>query len=305
MDKFIVYDIGGSFIKFALMDEESIHVKGKVKTPKTSFDELLHTLEHVYQPFAGTAKAAAISMPGLIDSKSGYAIHGGSLSYIRKMNVADMIKERLKIPVVIENDGKSAALGEAWKGGLKGVENGVSVVLGTGIGGGIVLNGELVRGEHLGAGEFSFIRLNKEQPTNPEYILGNKGSIVNLIRQVAIELEKDPKEYTGEDMFEAIRQGNNRAKELLKSFCKDLSVQLLNLQAILDPEVFVIGGGISAEPMLIEIFEEVLDEIYSEDFFYKVNGYKVELRKSPLGNDANLFGVLHQYLTSEKSNQEE
>jgi predicted NBD/HSP70 family sugar kinase len=299
MKKYIVYDVGGSFIKFALMDQEEIHMKGKVKTPHDSFESFLDTLEHAYQPFIGSVDGVAISMPGLVNSDSGYAVHGGSLKYIREMNVGEAIQNRLKLPVRIENDGKSAALGEVWKGGLREVQNGVAFVLGTGIGGGIVLNGELVKGAHLGAGEFSFIRMNGQAPIHSDNFLGHCGSTVNLVRSVAIALGKDPKEFSGEEMFRCIREGSEEAKEILQKYCELIATQLMNLQTILDPEVFVIGGGMSADPMLTEGLQNALDALQEKDFVSKVNGYQVKIVRSLLGNDANLYGALYQYLQSE------
>lgn len=298
MKKYIVYDVGGSSIKFALMDQETIHIKGKVKTPHDSFESFLNVLEQVYQPFSESVDGAAVSLPGLVDSDTGYAVHGGSLNYIRNMNVGEAIQERLQIAVRIENDGKSAALGELWKGGLRNVENGVTFVLGTGIGGGIVLNGQLVKGAHLGAGEFSFIRTDGDNLLDSEEILGSKGSTVNLVGKVATLLGENPEEFSGEDMFRNIREGNIKVKGILQDYCRYIAGQLMNLQSILDPEVFVIGGGMSAEPMLTEELQKALDKLH-DDYLYKLNGYRAEIVRSELGNDANLYGALYQYLQTE------
>lgn len=102
MKKYLIFDVGGSFIKFALMDTTSIHMKGKVKTPKDSFENFLHALEQIYETFSGTIEGVALSMPGLTHADTGYAVHGGSLSYIRNINIAEKIHERLQIPIQIE-----------------------------------------------------------------------------------------------------------------------------------------------------------------------------------------------------------
>lgn len=298
MKKYLVFDVGGSSIKFALMDANSIHMKGKVNTPADTIENFLDAIEQIFETFAGSVEGVAISMPGLIDSNTGYAVHGGSLSYIRGINVVEKIEERLKVPVQIENDGKSAALGEIWKGGLKGVKNGVAFVLGTGIGGGIILNGQLVKGQHFGAGEFSFVRTNGAEPLNRKDLLGHKGSTIQLVRRVAIEIGTDPDSFSGEDMFKEIRNGNLAAKQIFQEYCDTIAIQLMNLQTILDPEVFVIGGGISTDPMVIDELQRSLNNLHEKDFITKVNGYRTKIKRSELGNDANLYGALYQFLKS-------
>ncbi|PRY75090.1 ROK family protein [Alkalibacterium olivapovliticus] len=299
MKKYLVFDVGGSFIKFALMDSSSIYKKGKVKTPADSLGSFLDAIEQVCRTFEGKIEGVAMSMPGLIDSSTGYAVHGGSLEYVRKLNMADKIQERLQLPVWIENDGKCAALGEVWKGQLKDVQNGIAFVLGTGIGGGIVLNGQLVKGHHFGAGEFSFIRTEGSDPLSIDDFLGHVGSTTRLVRSAALRIGKDPASFSGEDMFREIRRGNKVVKNIFQKYCTIVAGQLMSLQAILDPEVIIIGGGMSAEPMLIEELQRSLYDLQENDFFTKVNGYRTEIKGSELGNDANLYGALYQYLNSD------
>lgn len=296
MKKYLVFDVGGSSIKFALMDTSSIHMKGKVNTPANSFESFLDTIEQLFTTFAGSIDGVAISMPGLIDAETGFAVHGGSLSYIRNINIAEKIHERLQVPIQIENDGKSAALGERWKGGLKGVQNGVAFVLGTGVGGGIVLNGQLVKGHHFGAGEFSFIRSNPQYPLDSDYLFGHQGSTIQLVNRVATKIGKDPKLFSGEDMFREIRNGNKKAKNIFQEYCRVVAGQLMSLQSVLDPEVFVIGGGMSADPMLVEELKDAINHFIENDFIAKINGYGAKVVSSDLGNDANLYGALYQFL---------
>lgn len=298
MKKYIVYDIGGSFIKFALMSEETIFKSGKIKTPTESLDKFLEILELIFQSFDEEIEGIAISMPGLIDSKKGYAVHGGSLKYIHDLNIAEKIEKRLHATVRIENDGKSAALGELWKGKLQGIENGVVFVFGTGIGGGIVVNGQLVKGHHLGAGEFSFVRTNGNELLNNDSLLGRKGSVVRLVRTMAKALGENVEEFSGEDMFTSISDGNKKAILLFEEYCQFVAGQFMNLQAILDPEIFVIGGGISMNPVTIVGLNKAIDDLYMRNGITQINGYKPKIVQSELGNDANLYGALYSYLYS-------
>lgn len=300
MKQYLAFDIGGSAIKFALMDKESIHIKGKRKTPRDSLESLLFVIEKIVQPYANSVAGVAISMPGRIDSDAGFVVHGGSLEYARNVHLAAIIQERLNLPVKIENDGKSAALGEFWKGGLNGVEHGVAFVLGTGVGGGIISNGQLVKGHHFSAGEFSFMRTEGKEPLNPAGFFGRSGSTTDLVRRVALMRGADPEEFEGQDMFKLIRGGDKEVEDEFKAYCQGIAGQIMNLQGVLDPEVFVIGGGMSAEPMLVEEIENALDDYYEQDLIYTVTGVRASVKRSDLGNDANLYGALYQLLNSKE-----
>lgn len=93
-------------------------------------------------------------MPGLIDFERGFVFHGGALDCIKNINLQTILEDMLSLPVSIQNDGKCAALGEKWKGALQNVSNGIAIVIGTGIGGGIISNNQLVTGHNYSAGNF-------------------------------------------------------------------------------------------------------------------------------------------------------
>lgn len=299
MKKYLVYDVGGSAIKYAVMNEEKIVLKDKVKTPKDNLEGFLTVVEKIYQEHKQEISGVAFSMPGIIDTETGFVMHAGNLLYIRKVNLKEKIEERLKTTISIENDGKSAALGEVWKGKLHGIKNGVALILGTGVGGGIILNGQLIKGHHLGAGEFSPIRTNDKRPLKPKDSFGSIGSTVNLVERVANEIGEDPDEFSGEDMFSKIKEGDKQAEDLFSHYCEAVAFQIMNLQSILDPEYIVIGGGMSEEPMFVNGIKEAVDQLYEEDFMTEINGYKAQVVKSELNNEANLYGALYQYLLTE------
>lgn len=139
MKRYLLIDIGGTYIKYCLADEMARPLEsGKVPTPMQSLDALLDAIAGFAAPYQGTLEGCAISMPGRIDTRTGIAHTGGMLSgYMWEQPFAAQVSERLGVPVTIANDGKCAAAAEAWTGALADVENGLVVVLGTGIGGGI------------------------------------------------------------------------------------------------------------------------------------------------------------------------
>lgn len=240
-NKILVFDIGGSFIKFSLYFQGEFMCKGKVKTPLDSLENLLVALKQIHNQFIDECEGIAVSMPGIVDSESGHMVHGGSLRYINDINMIEVFKKAFHLPVAIENDGKCAALGEAWCGSLQGIADGVVLVVGTGMGGGIISQGKLLKGHHLSAGEFSFIRTNNEYTDNVDYLLGMQGSSSVLSKTVAKAKGLPADSITGEKVFKLIEEGDHTVQAIFQEYCRNIATQIINLQTILDPEKFVIG----------------------------------------------------------------
>ena len=135
MKQYLLIDIGGTFIKYSLADEQARKISGgKVPTPLTNMDDLLAAIEGFAAPLQGQFVGCAISMPGRIDTRNGIAHTGGMLSaFMWEQPFAAQVEARLGVPVTIANDGKCAAAAEGWTGALAGVENGLVLALGTGI----------------------------------------------------------------------------------------------------------------------------------------------------------------------------
>lgn len=234
---YLSIDIGGSFIKYAKMSRDgSIIYKGKVKTPKTTLDDMLLELNMiVISCEAKELKGIGLSCPGTIDSNEGIIYLGGALTYLDKFNMKKWLEDCFHVPVTIQNDGKCAALAELWLGSLKDKKDGVVMVLGSGIGGGIVLNGELRQGAHLRSGELSYIIEKVDAITNKGSFLAFNASAVLLIRKIAAAkgLALDT---PGEEIFEWIKRKDKEAIDLFDQYCKAIAIQILNIQAILDVE---------------------------------------------------------------------
>lgn len=135
MKQYLLIDIGGTFIKYSLADEQARKISGgKVPTPLTNMDDLLAVIKGFAAPLQGQFVGCAISMPGRIDTKHGIAHTGGVLSsFMWEQPFAAQMEELLGVPVTITNDGKCAAAAEGWTGALAGVENGLVLVLGDAI----------------------------------------------------------------------------------------------------------------------------------------------------------------------------
>ena len=302
MTKYLTIDVGGTNIKYALMDEQAvIYEKGEVPTPTKDAGEFVETLGQIYDRYAGEVQALAMSAPGRIDSSKGFFYTGGALQFIKNTDVAGMLKDRIPVPFCAENDAKSAALAELWKGSLKGYRSGSVIVLGTGIGGAIILDGKLVRGETFAAGEYSGIAAHwdsKVMGTSDNW--ANVNSTKNLVATYAKAAGLNASEIDGRYFFAKANEGDETAVSVLKDFCAHLATGIYSLQLILDVQRFCIGGGISKQPVLMKTLQNEVDDLFARVPFYSPAA-KPEIASCTFGNDANMIGALYHYLYEVKA----
>jgi predicted NBD/HSP70 family sugar kinase len=301
--KYLVFDVGGTAIKYALMTDKAEFIeKGKIPTPKDKMEDFVDVIGSVFDQYRNEIEGIAISMPGRIDSDRGYAYTGGSLLYNYEKNIASILGERCPVPISVENDGKCAALAEAWIGSLADCDDGIVVVLGTGIGGGIIKDKKLHKGRHFTAGEFSFIFTNdsSDNGKNPE-MWAEGGGYRSLLRPLSKVKGIPLEELDGHKFFELANNGDEEALKVLDDYCYKLVIQLYNLQYIFDPEKIAIGGGISAQDILFEYIEKNIKKC-EENLVFKI--VIPEVIKCKFRNDSNLIGALYNFLTNMKDKVE-
>lgn len=293
MDKYLVLDVGGSAIKYAFIQQDlKILEKSSVPTPMDSLDSFIETIGKIYDQYAQNIKGMAISMPGIIDPKKGYSYTGGALRYIDKLNTVDVLKQRCPTNITIGNDAKCAANAEIGYGNLKDIQDGAVVILGTGIGGCLIKDHRVHTGRHFSAGEFSFVKTDCHDSVGWDYAWSIRNGIQGLLSRVQEQLQTD-EEYTGIEIFEMANQGNERVIAGIDQFCKEVATQIFNVHIIFDCEKVAIGGGISAQPLLIELIQKNLDNIFNHLGF---DVYKPEIVPCYYRNDANLIGALYQHI---------
>lgn len=290
--KKLVIDIGGTAIKYAIMDmDATIHEKGELDTPTDTLEHLLDVITSLYYKFKDKVDGIALSMPGNIDSDTGEIYTPGALTYNANVNIIKAIQERVNVNVAVENDGKSAALAELWKGNLSGCKDGIVLIIGTGIGGGIIHQRKLIKGKHFFAGEVSYLMtdLNSQGMEN---VFALKGSTTALILQVAALKGIEPSTLDGNKIFEWIHEGDKDSMAALENIANNIAVQIYNLQCLFDPEKVCIGGGISKQKILIEKIKEKLNSMY-EKIPFPIPHAIVE--NCAYYNDSNLIGALYNY----------
>lgn len=290
--KKLVFDVGASAIKYALMDNDAnIYEKGQEVTPRDSLEQFIAVLKTIYNQYQDDIDGIAMSLPGTIDSTNGQIYAPGGLLYNENVNLTNEIHQFTSLPVYLENDGKSAVLAEAWKGHLKDCQDGIVIVLGSGIGGGIIKDGKLWKGHHLFAGEFSYVFQGGTGSLRDVWAM--KGSTTALLMEVAKRKNIDMNTLDGMKVFEMIAQKDKDACEALDVIAKNIAVGIYNLQCILDPQKILIGGGISQQPILIEKINHEIDKIYQAIPF---DIPRAHIEACCYYNDSNLIGALYNFL---------
>lgn len=298
MSNYLVFDWGGTFIKYALMNEEAIILeKGKTTSPKKTdtLEYFLCVLDQIVRQYSDIS-GIAISSPGIIDSRKGMIHVVGAFPYLQELELTNLLSDRYGLPVSIENDGKAAALAEVWKGNLRDVKDGAVFLIGTSIGGGIVLDGKLRRGKDFFAGEYSSICVNTSESFSKESYMAQLGTS-GLCHRVMGYMELD-EEIDGEKAFTYINEGNENACKALKNYTDALALQLFNINVLLDLDKIVIGGGISQQPLLLEYLKQSIADIpkYHPDFLSGIQLPLPVVDTCHFYNDANMVGALYHML---------
>lgn len=296
----LVADIGGTFIKYARMNEEmAILSRGKVKTPGNR-EELIEAVGTLYDEKPEIA-GIAVSMPGIIDSANGYCVMGGALRYNDDFYLRHALYQRCPVKIYMGNDAKCAAMAEAAAGSLKDVQDGFVLIFGTMIGGGYIKDHKLHTGKHFSGGEVSYINTRRDGMPTEETIWGNRCGTPRLCRMYAEKKKLLPEEVDGVRVFERVNSQEREAVECLQKYTKEVAVQIFNIQTVLDVERFAIGGGISAQPVFIEYIKNNLKALYKECPYYVP---QTEVVSCKFRNDANLIGALQLFMEYVKEAKE-
>lgn len=297
-------DVGGTTVKMGLftVDGEVLD-KWEIKTHTenggeailpdiaASVDGKLAEKEISKEEVAGIG----IGIPGPID-ENGVVPHTANLGWGYK-EVTRELSELTGLVCKGGNDANVAALGEMWKGGAAGYSNVVMVTLGTGVGGGIIIGGKILTGSNGAGGEIGHLHVDDDIPG--QCGCGNHGcleqvasatGITNLANRALAESEKPSMlregEVSAKTVFDAVKAGDELAKEVAEQFGKYLGTALANITAVVDPQAIVIGGGVSkAGPILLEYVEK-----YYQKYCFK-SCRNVKFALATLGNDAGIYGT--------------
>ncbi|WP_019616870.1 ROK family protein [Psychromonas ossibalaenae] len=309
MKYYLAFDIGGTNIKFGVLDDNAnILEKGKVSTTACG-ESIIANIVKIKEKYGALydLKGVAFSMPGFVNVDSGYLQTAGAIDDFYGINFKQMIAEKLSLPVELENDVNCVALAEKWRGNAQDTANFICITIGTGIGGAICINNQLCRGHNYMAGEFGFMMLDNVFTSNDKQNASMSfcASVKEGLRRRYCDAEGilDIDEISGEDIYRLAENGNETAKSVIEHFYQSIALGLYNLTFILNPQKIIIGGAISERyeifPEIKRKFQEIIDSQNAIQQF-TVNDF-VSIESSRFNNDSGIIGAVYHYLTMTES----
>ena len=304
-------DLGGTNIVAGVVDENYKIIataKRKTNCPRPA-DEIISDMAAVSLEAVEAAglklediDSAGVGTPGAINPSDGIVCYANNLEFY-DVPMAQMLKERTGIDFYIENDANAAAYGEFVAGAGKGTKNFIMITLGTGVGGGIIIDGKIYSGSNYAGGELghTVICVDGEMCTcGRQGCLEAYASATALIRQTKQAMIKYPKsvmwelsdndinKVSGRTAFDAMRKGDEAATQVVNNYINYIAVGIANNINIFQPEVIAIGGGISNEGdnLLVPLKKIVMGENYARNI--KQNA---EIKIAQLANDAGIIGA--------------
>jgi len=297
-------DLGGTHLRVAIVNScGQIVTQVKQPTPKDSSDPeiivraILAAADRCASSGEYRPAAACIVVPGAVDADNAVVVQAPNLPSLTNFGLKAALETRLGLDVVLENDANAAAVGEMWLGAAKGSRDVISVTLGTGVGGGIILNGVLWRGAHGSAGEVGHTTVDPLGGLKCK--CGNTGCLELFASATAVSrmtkalrpefpntiLKGD--DLTAEMVYDAGKAGDELALNVFRQFGMYLGIGIANLINLLDPEIIVIAGGVVNGWTM---FEKVMrDEVNERSF--RLAAARVRIVPAECGDNAGLLGA--------------
>ncbi|WP_010530988.1 ROK family glucokinase [Lentibacillus jeotgali] len=310
MEKSIVgVDIGGTTVKIGIIDNDgNILDKWAIHTNRTNSGEFIvsdiwKSLDERLAKNAipkKTIEGIGIGAPGFIDNDTGYVFEAVNIGW-RNMPLSDELRSISGLPVFVANDANAAVMGENWKGAGGNVKNLVALTLGTGVGGGIIVNGDILNGESGMAGEIGHTTVE------PDGILCNCGrrgcletiaSATGMVRQAKMKTKQHPESrlasrlessgnITAKDIFELADAGDVPCREIIAYTADVLGLAISNASTLINPSKVLIGGGVSSAG---DVFIKLIENAFRRYALTRVSDI-CELKLAQLGNDAGIIGA--------------
>ena len=302
-------DLGGTTAKIGLFTTSgALLEKWEVATDTSNAGE--HILENLAAAVLGKMKeksiqpeqveGVGIGVPGPVLDSSTVPIVCANLGGWGERNVSAQLSGLLDgLKVLVGNDANVAALGEIWMGAAKGAKNAVMVTLGTGVGGGVVVNGKVIDGVHGAGGEIGHITVNRHETAvcgcGKRGCLEQYSSATGVVRCMKKLLDENPDtpcvlrgtEFAAKDVFDAARNGDALAAREVDEMSDTLGMALANIASTVDPEAFLVGGGVARAG---DVLFAPLNKHFQEYAFKSCR--ETPIKQASLGNDAGIYGAV-------------
>lgn len=281
----LALDIGGTSIKSGLYHNNKIQNLIEAKTDaKLGGPFVMEKVKEIIRNYSSYEKIA-ISTAGQVDSSNGVISYANSnIPNYTGMPVKKILEEEFSVPVYVENDGYCAALGEAWHGAGQEFKNFLCLTYGTGVGGAIIINGNIYKGQSLMAGEFGGILIHPEAQVENDPLSGcyEKYASTTALVENAMELNLDLSD--GRKIFSEIE--DMEVRRVINNWVDEISFGLVSLIHIFNPEAVVLGGGVLSQEYVINRLNHVLSKRLISNF------RNTKIKNATLGNSAGLYGAV-------------
>jgi glucokinase len=310
----IAADLGGTNLRAATVDSAGrIQERVKHPTPKAErADEIVRALvaaarecEQLSGERGQQISALSVVVPGTVQIENGVVTKAPNVPCLDGFRLGAALESELKWPAILENDANAAGVGEMWQGAGRGARTIICVTLGTGVGGGIILDGELWRGIDGSAGEIGHIGV---EPAGPPCPCGSRGclevfasatAIVRMTREARPRYPRSPlhtaENLTAKLVYQSGLEGDELALEVFRRMGLYLGVGLASLINIFNPEMIVIGGGVAEGWNLF--YEHVSEQVVERAF--PIPARRTKIVRAECGDDAGLLGAAHIAFTKQ------
>ena len=302
-------DLGGTTAKIGLFTTSgALLEKWEVPTDTSNAGE--HILENLAAAVLGKMKeqsidpeqveGVGIGVPGPVQNASVVPIVCANLGGWGEQNVSARLSGLLDgLKVLVGNDANVAALGEIWMGAAKGCSSAVMVTLGTGVGGGVIVNNHVIDGTHGAGGEIGHLTVNRHETAvcgcGKKGCLEQYSSATGVVRCMKKLLDENPDtpcvlrgtDFMAKDVFDAARSGDALAAREVDEMADTLGMALASIAATVDPEAFLVGGGVSRAG---EVLFAPLTKHFKEYAFRSCR--ETPIKQASLGNDAGIYGAV-------------
>lgn len=309
-----VADLGGTHLRVAAVDRNGeVYYRQMQPTPKAekpneivrALIDAVHEAESKTAEQGGLISAVSLAVPGTVNVAAGVVVKAPNVPCLDGFRLSAALESELEWPVILENDANAAAIGEMWQGAGRGHRTLICVTLGTGVGGGIILDGKLWRGADGSAGELGHIGVDPF--AGVACTCGSRGclevyasatAIVRMTREARPRYPNsilhNTEDLTSQKIYQAGREGDELAIEVFRRMGVYLGIGLASLVNILNPEIVVIGGGLSNGWDLFEkhMHQQVLERAFP------IPARRVKIVRAQCGDDAGLLGAARLAFTN-------
>lgn len=288
IEKYLCFDVGGTNVKYSVLSSNGDFLeRGEYATKCFDLNGFVDDMIQVINDYDNKYQilGVGISFPGFINPRTGYAEMAGAIEALNGKNLKELLNQKMTLRIEIENDANCAALAEKLNGNATECNDFICMTIGTGIGGGIFVNGQIVHGHRFKGGEFGFMIINgTENGYQNMHDLASTQGLISAYRHYKGTSDEEPIE--GNDVFR--EAGNEDVKKIIDTWYTRVSHGILNLASVLNPEKILIGGAISVrDDLYVELHNKLSEIPVWPDIAVKIEPCKHR-------NDAGMLGALYK-----------